>query len=642
MSNSFYTRLTRIVEDNIGDQDFGVTQLASEIGYSRSQLHKKLKSHTGQSASQFIREIRLQRACELLKDSNIAISEVAYEVGFNSPSYFNKCFNDLYGFPPGKLQGFYLDNSPVQFPESQSVDEEIKRSSNSKPGEILLVKRGLLVITVTVLLFMAYYFFQTRNSHTSHETSLKSLAVLPLTLENADVEKEYLLFGLGQGIIDELVGIVDLPIVSLISAHQDSVMIQLDQVDHKELGAYDFLKCSLADQGRTLTLSAQLIDGSSKKELWSKRFEVDQEGLLDMQYNVAYQIALALKADFKSNPLQKNLESSSNKNMAYQLYLRAKYAYYQHFQSTWRKEDFKLAEDLYIQALEIDPKFGLAHAGLADLYNSYRKAFAPHNGNPENDHYKNLQKKEIALAYHLDYQSDYVNQVKGWVHLEFSEFQEAYDSFKRAVELNPSSSWNLIALVSFLNAQGLYDESLELINLTIDVDPLNSHAFVFRGVNYMQSGRYDLALSDLNQALKINPKNLNALYFLSTLYELRGEEELALQAWEQMNAFNPDIKSIVNAKRDIQAPGHRENKLVAISADYVLANLLLGNTDKALEAMAQDHTLFNYYILNNLPLFDAIRDTPIFEQQLLEKKHEYDSLKRIYGVSNLLNNLQLM
>lgn len=91
------------VEQNMGDEHFGVEQLSTAIGMSRSQLHRKLKALIDQSPTQFIRSFRLQRAHDLLKQNAATASEIAYKVGFGSPSYFTKCFHKQYGCTPSDL-----------------------------------------------------------------------------------------------------------------------------------------------------------------------------------------------------------------------------------------------------------------------------------------------------------------------------------------------------------------------------------------------------------------------------------------------------------------------------------------------------------------------------------------------------------
>jgi AraC-like DNA-binding protein len=91
-----------VVEAHLDDVDLDVTTLCREIGISRAQLHRKLKSLTGQSTSEFVRTHRLQRASELLKGKYGNVTEVAFAVGFQSQSYFARCFRQQYGMSPSE------------------------------------------------------------------------------------------------------------------------------------------------------------------------------------------------------------------------------------------------------------------------------------------------------------------------------------------------------------------------------------------------------------------------------------------------------------------------------------------------------------------------------------------------------------
>jgi AraC-like DNA-binding protein len=92
-----------IVQSHIPDSEFSVAQFARLMGVSRSQLHQKLKEYTGQSASDFIRTLRLQQAAELLRQQRYTVSEIAYRCGFNDPKYFHRCFKEVYGVTPGNF-----------------------------------------------------------------------------------------------------------------------------------------------------------------------------------------------------------------------------------------------------------------------------------------------------------------------------------------------------------------------------------------------------------------------------------------------------------------------------------------------------------------------------------------------------------
>ena len=100
MEQQFLEKLVEEIEENIGDESFGVEQLADTINLSRSQLHRKMISITNQTPSLFIRKYRLERAKNLLEQGAGRVSDIAFQVGFSSPSYFTKYFVEEFGKTP--------------------------------------------------------------------------------------------------------------------------------------------------------------------------------------------------------------------------------------------------------------------------------------------------------------------------------------------------------------------------------------------------------------------------------------------------------------------------------------------------------------------------------------------------------------
>ncbi|MEM9325602.1 MAG: two-component regulator propeller domain-containing protein [Bacteroidota bacterium] len=98
----FLKKAIACIEDNLSNSDFGVDDLYRELGLSRTQLYRKLKGLVGQSANEFIRSFRLKRAAQLLKQHEMTISEVTYQVGFNDLQYFRYCFKKQFGSNPSE------------------------------------------------------------------------------------------------------------------------------------------------------------------------------------------------------------------------------------------------------------------------------------------------------------------------------------------------------------------------------------------------------------------------------------------------------------------------------------------------------------------------------------------------------------
>jgi len=99
---AFLKNAISILEENISDSNFGVEELCHEVGLSRTQLYRKLKTLAGQSANEFIRSFRLKRAAQLLSTGGMTISEVTYQVGFNDLQYFRDCFKKQFGSNPSE------------------------------------------------------------------------------------------------------------------------------------------------------------------------------------------------------------------------------------------------------------------------------------------------------------------------------------------------------------------------------------------------------------------------------------------------------------------------------------------------------------------------------------------------------------
>jgi signal transduction histidine kinase/DNA-binding response OmpR family regulator/ligand-binding sensor domain-containing protein len=96
----FLNKVLNVIENHMDDADFSIEELSREVACSHMQLYRKLKGLAGQTPSQFLRTIRLKRAADLLRAKSDNVTQIAYTVGFNSPSYFNKCFKEQFGCTP--------------------------------------------------------------------------------------------------------------------------------------------------------------------------------------------------------------------------------------------------------------------------------------------------------------------------------------------------------------------------------------------------------------------------------------------------------------------------------------------------------------------------------------------------------------
>jgi AraC-like DNA-binding protein len=105
MDERFLKKAMEIVEANLDNTLLGVEAFSEAMAISRTQLHRKLKALTGLSTSEFIQDIRLRRAAQLIRQKADSVTQIAYQVGFNDQSYFSKCFKKKFSVAPSEYVG---------------------------------------------------------------------------------------------------------------------------------------------------------------------------------------------------------------------------------------------------------------------------------------------------------------------------------------------------------------------------------------------------------------------------------------------------------------------------------------------------------------------------------------------------------
>lgn len=154
IDQAFILHLTEIVVRNLKNENFRINHLAREAGMSSSTLNRRLNKITGKSGNQFIREVRLRKAHEMLQEKSANVSEVSYAVGFSSPAYFSACFHEHFGYPPSKV----TKESTFSLPDNHFTDTTVlqnrKKSLRDSPGvyqpwivAALLAAIGLIIFT---------------------------------------------------------------------------------------------------------------------------------------------------------------------------------------------------------------------------------------------------------------------------------------------------------------------------------------------------------------------------------------------------------------------------------------------------------------------------------------------------------------
>ena len=369
----FIDKITQILEENLENEHFGVSDLAAAAGVSRSQLHRKVHAHNGNSTSQFIREYRLSKAIEMLKKNEATVAEIAYGVGFSSPTYFNSCFKEYYGYPPGeaKLRAVSSDRGGDN---SQDPNPLIRTKDKIKllHRKLSLTKKWIVVLSIGIgvmVTWATFYYLGTKaDTEVTNFVNLNkgnSIAVLPFKNWSGDPDLEYIGAGLTDAIITRLSLVQTLnvtPFTSVLkykSTDQDAPSIA------KELGVQNILQGNFQLSGEQVKITLHLIHGPSNtnvsSNVYSSEWRIDE--IFSMQAAVVEELVRQLKIDIDSEELLAVERIPTQNEEAYNIWLKAKYS---DIKST--QEGMQNAIPLYEEAIRLDSTFLDPYVDLAKLY----------------------------------------------------------------------------------------------------------------------------------------------------------------------------------------------------------------------------------------------------------------------------------
>ena len=306
MRSDFINKAEAIILENISNEQFGVSELAETMNMSRSNLLRKIKKDTQLSASQFIRQVRLQKGMEMLKQNTMTVSEISYQVGFGSTSYFIKCFREYYGHPPGEVGKEIL------------VDENVAIQDNvlNRYRWQLLTAVSLIVIVISILLF-------NKESTSTTEVEIeKSIAVLPFNNESSDSTNLYFVNGLMESALGNLQKIEDLRVISRTSVEKYRDTDKGIPEIAEELNVNYVVEGSGQRVGDQVLLNIQLIEASSDRPIWVEQYSREVGDVFALQNEVAKKIAAAIKAIVTPAELEQIEKIPTENLLAYDYYLR--------------------------------------------------------------------------------------------------------------------------------------------------------------------------------------------------------------------------------------------------------------------------------------------------------------------------------
>lgn len=515
VDNDFISKITEIIEENISNTQFGVSELAHETGMSRSNLLRKVKKLTKLSVSQFIRQIRLKHAMELLTQGSLTVSEISFRVGFNSTSYFIKCFHDHYGYPPGEAGKR----------EHSYKDSKTDRSVRNRRA--LLPASTIIFVVAAIILLIIFKPFSSKQ----HEIE-KTIAVLPFKNDSNDSSNVYIINGLMESILNNLQKIEDLEVTSRTSVEKYRNMPSIIPEIAKELNVNYFVEGSGQKIGDQILLNVQLIEASTDKHIWAEQYKREVKDIFQLQMEVAKSIADEIQAIITPEEERRISKVPTENLEAYDNLLKGLDQMYK-----GSSDNLVNAINYFKKAIEYDNDFARAYAGLAITYYFLDMS-------QTEKRFSDLINSYSDKALLLDPQLEQSLIAKAVYYMNNDEYESAVSYLEKALEYNPNSALVINILSDFYtsyipNTEKYLEYALKGVKIDIASNDSINASFIYLHLSnaFIQSGFINEAVKHINRSLDYYPDNSYSQYVKAYILYARDRD---------MNQIKESLITVLN------------------------------------------------------------------------------------------------
>ncbi len=361
-----------------------------------------------------------------------------------------------------------------------------------------------------------------------------SIAILPFTNMSGDPEQEYFSDGISEDIITDLSKIAGLTVI----ARNSSFTYKGRAVDvrtvGRELGVASVLEGSIRRAGQRVRITAQLIDAENGAHLWADRYDRDLTDIFEVQDDVTRRIVGALKVTLGPTERESRPDGGGPVNVeAYEASMRAREVL---LGPNKNRENFDKARKLFIRALELDPNFAKAYAGLAFAYMfDYQNRWSD---NP--DASIGLAKEYAERAIEKDPKEALAHAVAAVVATFSRDIDRAQAEIDIALSLNP----NMAMAYNIKGGTRIYlgrpEEAIPLIERAMRLDPATNQQFLhFLGMANLLAGRYETAAAALRERIRLTPNTDFSRSLLASALGHLGQIEEARRVWQELTEINP-------------------------------------------------------------------------------------------------------
>ena len=448
----------------------------------------------------------------------------------------------------------------------------------------------------------------------------KSILVLPFVNMSNDQEQEYFSDGLTEELISHLSRLKDIRLIS----RTTSMLYKATKKDLRTIGretsVSHILEGSVRKHGNNLKITAQFIDAFHDMHLWAENYRGTTEDIFEIQEQVSTKIVEALRMQLSRDENIYFRKRYTENIEAYELYLQGRFY--------WKKRNetgLKVACSYFNKAIDKDPDYALAWAGLADTYSLLAE-------------YTHISRQELFPKQRAAVDKALqIDDRLGEAHISLAillmmnewDWKNSEKEFKLGVELSPGYATGHHWYAEWLLFMGRIEDAHREISLAVELDPLSQGIMKDLGIHYYYTKQYDKAIETAMRTIELDPEFSPAYRLLSMSYERKGMYEKAIEENERWgkktknkNKFDIALAYLLalsdkkaESRKIISEPAIEKNIGANDHRSIALVYTALDEKDKAFEWLEKsyEHREESLCSLKIDHKFDSLRSDPRFD-----------------------------
>lgn len=533
------------------------------------------------------------------------------------------------GFLPALIFSWVFELTP----EGLKRDEDVRPEESIAPQTARRMNRMIIAVLVIALGYFVFDKFAlaprrvSSPNDSSASSNAKSIAVLPFENLSEDKGNAYFAEGMQDEILTRLAKIADLKVISRTSTqHFKSSPDNLPQIA-RQLGVTHILEGSVQKAGDAVRVNVQLIHAATDAHLWAETYDRKLTDIFAVESEIARAVAARLEAKLTGTAEHVLASRPTENPEAHQLYLKGRF-----FWNKRTTEDIRKAMDYFQQAIEKDPAYALAYAGLGDAH-AIMPIYAQSEPNENVPAALAAARKAVELDDSLaEAHTSLANALLFDVQLAAAE-----PEFRRALELNPNYATAHQWYGECLQGEGRFAEAVAELQRAHELDPLSLIINASYGCALGEAGRPDDAIVQLGRTLELDPTFWVAREILGGILERKGDLKGAAAEYEKsiqrywtpngaarLASLNARLGKTAESRRTLDELTTQSRQHYIPPYALAVIHLALGEKEEALrllEKSLDERAIFlqgDYGSPKTDKRLDSLRDDPRF-QKLVER-----------------------